>query len=254
MSIPVLGAMVYNRGDLLVRMVESIDYPIEKLVILCNGVDQSVADGNERIRALFPDVIIHNPGFNQPKPVNLGFSGGWNWFLKNYLEDWVLVVGNDFQFMPGQLKLIAEYYQRHKGDSPPMGVVNTNWGWNCHGITKDGLKAMGYMDENAYPCFYDDTDMDYRHTLARRLGLLSYPAEGECVIKAHHEGSATSRALSPAKAEKMAKAFERNMEYYIRKWGGPQCQEKFDHPFNNPNLSIRDWTLEPGRWELNSLD
>lgn len=252
--IPVLCAMVYNRPDYLERMLHSIDYPVEKLVICLNAVTAEIAESADRIRKDFPGVIIHNPGFNQPKPVNLGFSGGWNYFLRNHMADWLLVVGNDAQFHPGQLQKLSEYYERHKNDSPAMGVVNTSMGWHVHGITRHGLNVLGYLDENMYPCYYDDCDHDYRHTLAQRAGLVSYPVEGECQIHVHHEGSATSRNLPPEKAERMAKAFERNMEYYIRKWGGPQTQEKFTHPFNNPKLSIRDWTLEPGRWQMNSLD
>jgi len=43
-AIPVLGALVYNRGDLLTRMVRSIDYPVEQLVIVLNAVDESIAE------------------------------------------------------------------------------------------------------------------------------------------------------------------------------------------------------------------
>lgn len=251
--IPVLGVLCLNRGDLLTRMVESIDYPVQQLVIVLNGVDESVAAAANRIRELYPSVVVYNPGYDQPRPVNLGFAGGWNWILRNFMSEYVMVIGNDVQLFPGQLQRIADYWDRHKNDDPPMAVLNTNFGWNIHSITRHGLNVMGFLDENFYPCYYDDCDMDYRHTLARRKKLVSYPVEGECTIQAHHEVSATSRALPPEKAERMAKAFERNVEYYVRKWGGPQCHELFEYPFNNPALSIRDWTLEPGRWKLNSL-
>jgi GT2 family glycosyltransferase len=252
--IPVLGTMIYNRPDYLERMLRSIDYPVEKLIIILNAVTEEIVKIVDVARTLRPDVIVYNPGFNQPKPVNLGFCGGWNWILKNHMADWVFVVGNDAQFLPGQLEKVAAYFDRHKNDSPPMGVVNTNYGWHCTGITKAGLDVMGYLDENCYPLYFEDVDFNWRHTVARKQGLLSYPAEGECVIQVHHEGSATSKSLPPEKAERMAKACERNEAYCIRKWGGKQCHETFEHPFNNPKLTIRDWTLEPGRWELNSLD
>jgi glycosyltransferase involved in cell wall biosynthesis len=252
--IPVLGTMIYNRPDYLERMIRSIDYPIGKLVVVLNAVTAEIAATADLIRRLYPNVIIYNPGFNQPKPVNLGFAGGWNYVLRNHMAEWVLVVGNDVQFHPGQLQKIAEYYARHENDSPPMGVVNTSMGWHVHGITRHGLNVLGYLDENMYPCYYDDCDHDYRHTLAQRKNLVSYPAEGECHVHIHHEGSATSRNLPPEKAERMAKAFERNEEYYSRKWGGTQTKETFQTPFNNPALSIKDWSLEPGRWQLNSLD
>jgi hypothetical protein len=252
--IPVLGTMIYNRPDYLERMLRSLDYPVEKLIIILNAVTEEIAAVADLARTLHPGVIIHNPGFNQPKPVNLGFCGGWNWLLRHHMGDWVMMCGNDTQFLPGQMQKIAEYYEKHKNDSPPMGLVNTTYGWNIQGITKAGLDVMGYLDENCYPLYFEDVDYNQRHTIALRNKWLSYPAEGECNIQVHHEVSATSRALTTEKSERMAKACERNEAYCIRKWGGKQCHETFEHPFNNPALSIRDWTLEPGRWELNSLD
>lgn len=251
--IPVLGVLAYMRGDLLTRMVESIDHPVEKLVVVLNGVDESIVKAADRIRALFPDVIIYNPGLDQPKPVNLGCSGGWNWILKNHMRDWVLLVGSDIQFAKGDLDRIAAHYDKHKNDNPPMGLVTTNYGWHACGVTKAGVEAMGYFDENLYPAYQEDVDFNWRHYLARKIGRLSYPPDGECVIYAHHEGSASSRSLPGPQFERLCKSFERNVEYHIRKWGGAQCHEIYDHPFNDPALDIRDWTLEPGRWELNSL-
>ncbi len=170
------------------------------------------------------------------------------------MKDWVMLVGSDVTFHPGQLAKMAAHYENHKNDSPPVGIVHSNWGFNCIGITKHGIDAIGYFDESFYPIYFEDTDYCWRHTLARRQGLLSYPPEGECVISIDHEVSATNKNLSSEKANRMNQATQRNSEYFTRKWGGPQCHEQWEHPFNNPALSIRDWTLEPGRWELNSLD
>ena len=245
--------MIYNRPDYLERMVASIDYPVEKLIIILNYVTDDIAKMADRLRQRRPDIIIHNPGDNQPKPVNLGFCGGWNWILKNHMRDWVMVVGNDVEFLPGQLHKISQYYERHKNDSPPMGVVNTNYGWHCSGITKAGLDAVGYLDENCWPLYMEDTDWNWRHTVARKHGLLSYPEEGECIIQLNMEVSATTHNLPPEQRERMGQAFTRNYEYFLRKWGGPQCQEKWEHPFNDPTKSIKEWTLEPNRWEMNKL-
>src|SRR2546425_2088213 len=140
--IPVIGVLCYYCGDLLVRMVESIDHPVERLVVVLNGIDDSVVRAADRIRVLFPDVVIHNPGMDQPRPVNLGYAGGVNWILKNHMlsyftpADWVFLVGSDVQFKTGDLDRVAAYYDRHKNDSPPIGKVDTNYGWHCNGITR----------------------------------------------------------------------------------------------------------------------
>jgi GT2 family glycosyltransferase len=252
--IPVLGCLVYNRGDLLTRMIESIDYPVSQIVHVANGVDESVVTAHKRIRDLYPNNhTIFVPGDGQPREVNLGYAGGNNWILKNFMNDWVLLVGSDIQFRPGQLQKIAEYYERHKKDSPSMPVVNTNYGWNCTGITKAGIDTIGYLDENFYPLYYEDCDFNWRHTIARKQGLVSYPAEGECQVNLHHDTSSTTHNLPEDKRNRMHAAFSRNVDYYIQKWGGAQCHELWEHPFNDPSKSIRDWTLDPTRWEMNRL-
>lgn len=254
--IPCLGVLTYYCGALLTRMVESIDYPVGKLVVVLNGIDESVVESVGRIQSLFPEAIIYNPGMNKPHPVNLGCSGGWNWILNNHGADWVFLVGNDMQFKSGDLARVAEYYERHKNDDPPIGKIDTNYGWHANGITRAGVEAMGYLDENYQVAYYEDCDYDRRHFLARKLGRLSYPQEGHVQIFSHHEGSATSRFLQakhPDQYRRLSRAFERNVEYHVRKWGGAQCHEIFEHPFNNPALDIRDWTLQPERWEQSKL-
>lgn len=254
--IPVLGVLAYMRGDLVTRMIQSIDYPVEKLVIVDNGVDDSVVESNNWVRQLRPDVVIYNPGYDQPQPVNLGYAGGCNWILRNYLRDWVLLVGSDMQFSAGDLTRISSHYESHKNDPVPVGMIDTNFGWNAVGITKAAVESIGYLDENYYPAYYEDCDYNWRHFLARKLGRLSYPAEGHCQIFARHEGSSTAKwmqAQQPQQYERLCQAFTRNVEYHIRKWGGAQMHEIFDHPFNNPVRDIRDWMLEPGRWDMNKL-
>ncbi len=39
--IPILAIPVLNRGDLLLRCIRSIDYPVGKLVIVNNGDENS---------------------------------------------------------------------------------------------------------------------------------------------------------------------------------------------------------------------
>lgn len=252
--IPVLGCLGYNRGDLLARMIDSIDYPIEKLVHVANGVDESIVLAHNRIRQLYPDNnVIYVPGDGAPREINLGYAGGNNWILRNYMKDWVLLVGSDVQFRPGQLARISEHYEKNKNASPPVGMVNTNFGWNVQGITKHAIEVMGYLDENFYPLYYEDCDYNHRHTIAQRKKWLSYPESGEVTIDAIHDTSSTNHNLPQEKRERMNNSFGRNVDYYIRKWGGAQCHELWEHPFNNPELSIRDWTLEPGRWDMNKL-
>jgi hypothetical protein len=50
-----------------------------------------------------------------------------------------------------------------------------------------------------------------------------------------HEGSA-SIGRDPIVAASNALSHERNLQYYRRKWGGDAGQERYQHPFHDPNL------------------
>ena len=59
--IPLLGVLVLNRGDLLLRMVDSIDYPIDKLAIVQNGCEPDVVDAIDQIMDNTGGIFVDHP-------------------------------------------------------------------------------------------------------------------------------------------------------------------------------------------------
>jgi len=98
--IPVLGFLTYSRFDLADRLLKSIDYPIENLVIIDNS--------GKRVWQPTKPESVKNMWFIQV-PHGLGYGGGLNLIVKTtpFAPYWVLV-NDDSVFAPGALQKIAE--------------------------------------------------------------------------------------------------------------------------------------------------
>ena len=233
MAIPVLAIPVLNRGDLLLRCIRSIDYPVERLIIVNNGNDAGVMGVVRQIGEEKEfNLIVHKPA------QNLGVAGSWNWVMQQDLAEYWLHVGNDIQFTPGDLKLIDEGVRRH----PEMVIRPANWGHSLFAIRPRCLETAGYFDANFFPAYLEDCDH------MRRINLLGLPwadigkaaDETEQCQAVHGEapswGSSTIYADRKLR-EKNLKTHRNNFEYYKLKWGGPPGEEVFTVPFDNHSQS-----------------
>ena len=98
--IPVLGFLTYSKFDLAERLLASIDYPIEHLVIVDNS-------GRRAWQPKKPD-LVENLWFIQ-LPFGLGYGGGLNLIIKStpFAPYWVLL-NDDSVLSPGALQKISE--------------------------------------------------------------------------------------------------------------------------------------------------
>jgi GT2 family glycosyltransferase len=261
--IPVLGIPHYNRPDLLARCVGSIDYPVDKLVIIVNGSEDPMA---EITSALFKKnktfikepIIIRHP--------NAGVAGSWNEVIKLFPAPFWMLANNDIQFAPGDLEKMAQAawlnsheaaQQRRPTDVAPMAMLYGNHGASWFVITRHGVQSVGLYDENFYPAYLEDCDWSRRAVLA---GARMLNVEG---LKAIH-GTATDAAdqtkgsctihSDPRLAEANMRTHGRNFEYYRAKWGGINGEEKFKTPFHDPNWPLWAWKFEPGMRERQQED
>src|SRR6187397_3155934 len=81
-TVRTLGIPVLNRGDLLMRCVNSVDSPIENLFVINNGEDRSVADAVARLQrrefasaGMFQNIRVE-------KFKNLGCARSWNHMVR----------------------------------------------------------------------------------------------------------------------------------------------------------------------------
>src|SRR5262245_37498406 len=128
--IPAIIIPTLNQPGALARLIESIDYPYDRLVIIDNGdvVDFSPSAG-------FISVI--KPGHN------LGFAASWNLGIKAApLAPWWLICNDDITFGPGDLARWDEIVE------PRSNRLHLMLGMAVFAITPPLLASVGWFDEN----------------------------------------------------------------------------------------------------------
>lgn len=231
--IPCLGVLVLNRADLLMRLVDSIDYPIDKLCIVQNGGDADVVaaikDLTTRKRKWINSIYVERP-FR-----NTGVAPAWNSIIKSFPEcAYWLISNNDTLFLPGDLMRIHATWQA-KQDSV---ITAPNGAFSCFAIGPSVVSRVGLFDENIWPIYSEDLDYIIR---MRRAGVELVPLNSD--IGEANNGSWTIRSSDEYRAAN-GETQIRNDQYVSKKWGK-------DHnvamPFGDPTRSHRDWWYDPFR-------
>jgi len=101
----------------------------------------------------------------------------------------------------------------------------------CFMLTPKAYLHIGEFDENLHPAYFEDNDYCYRTILS---GLSCVRSQNAIF---YHYGSRTQNSGNPVVPSEQ---FERNREYYRRKWGGLPGEETFRSPWNNYLLGWRD--------------
>jgi len=97
--IPVLGFATLKRFDLASRLLLSIDYPVEHLVIIDNS-------GTKSWNPVKPDLVKNMWVIQVPE--GLGLVGAWNLIVKaTPSAPYWLLVNDDAYFEAGALEIIA---------------------------------------------------------------------------------------------------------------------------------------------------
>ena len=177
-------------------------------------------------------------------PVNLGLKATWNLGLRRMMED-----NNDFLVIlsPSAVfdKSIGHFIQEIEYQEDFIQrcryIATTNAHLHCFAHTKRCVELGGYFDENFYPLFYGDCDWMQR---AKFNGVLKESIYCGLDNVVHSAGISLSvKADERLMACHMLNAQRRN-DYYIKKWGGDHCSEKYKTPFNDPYCPINHWVLE----------
>lgn len=195
---------------------------------------------------------------------NRAISACWNEGIEKANSDYILVVNDDVLFHPTTIDYMIEFFENLPDPNIIMvtavndkGYVDENYGkpqgifempekgkeWNyadhpdfsCFMVNKDLFELAGKFDENFIPAYFEDNDMHLRIHLAdkRAVSISNAPY--------YHYASQSE------KDEFFHKCFESNRNYFSLKWGAQPMQpgqygpETFKTPFNDPELTIKDW-------------
>lgn len=142
---------ILNRVDLLKRCIDSIDYQIDKLIIINNG--------QETIPAFFNDFIKET--YVLYMPTNLGVAASWNLGIKStpYSDGW-LFLNSDAWFNPGALEQYFNTVTHRNIQVVSEDVVLPPW--CCAWVGADVVKSVGLFCEGFYPAYFEDWDYERR--------------------------------------------------------------------------------------------
>lgn len=182
---------------------------------------------------------------------NLGVSGGWNSGIRqaigNYM-DYLFVINDDIVMQSNSMRhmlwgmynhdLITAFNTRdenydYPGLNDPARHIDSP-DYSCFVIRPlEFTSRFGYFDENFAPAYFEDNDMAYRIKLAGGSDVKCTAAP------MFHAGSVTQNWNGNLVVTH--EMFRKNRAYYEQKWGGAPGEEKFSTPFNDPDLTIKDW-------------
>lgn len=189
LTIPVL-----NRYDLLQRMLDSIDYPIENLLVIDNGGQLDELHTNDFVKAV---TIL-------PMLSNLGVASSWNLGIKNFYRLPVFYFASaDMWFAKGDLEKLANA-------SPKRISLHRSFPhWQTFAIGEDVVQKVGIFDEGLHPIYFEDTDYMRR---AENVGIgISY-----LDLQGGHDNSSTIASDSHF-SQRNSDTFADNQAYYLRK-------------------------------------
>lgn len=214
--IPVLGFCTLKRFDLADKLLASIDYPVEHLVIVDNS-------GLQTWNPVIPQFVKNM--WLIRVPFGLGLVGAWNLIIKStpYSPSWLLV-NDDAWFEPGALEIIAK-----ETDTKAINFVQIGTKWSCVVFGEGMIEKVGLYDENFYPLYFDDNDLE------RRIDFHEVPKN---FIKAvvHHANSSTLNSGFHAQ----------NGRTYLAN------QKRFDRKGAEGDFSAGEWSLRvrrDNRWD-----
>ena len=214
--IPCIGVLVLNRGDLLLRMVDSIDVAVERLCIVQNGHDDTVDEAIRDIAA-GRNCLINKVYIEQPFR-NMGVAPSWNSIIKSFPEcEYWLLANNDTVFLSGDL----EKYHTLTTENQASLIAASNGAFSCFTITPAIVGLVGLFDENIWPIYSEDLDY-YIRMQKKGINRINIPSD----IGESGNGSWTIKS-NPTYAASNSETQRNNEQYDREKWGQ-------DHQHNTP--------------------
>lgn len=238
--IPVIGIPIVNGFKWIERLIGSIDYPVDTVLIFDNNGRGELVEDLDNL------AKIKHPFINEIKvchfPANIGVSGSWNMTIKSSLKSPYWIISNhDVAFTPGFLENML-----HKAGNLDVGIVHGKRGaWDIFLLKDWVVQECGLFDENLYPAYVEDVDYYIR---ARLSGIdmtnVDFPYfHGEKDYET--TGSQTWR-VDPSLESKLHHSRILNEMWYIYYKWGPKWHTGIDwvntnpyqHPFDNNQLPL----------------
>jgi hypothetical protein len=234
-----LGVPVLNGGDLLLRLVASIDVPAE-ILVLVNSIGPTDASVTAAVHELENEAASCDVQVSVVRIAgNLGVAGSWNYILDHFGGDCV-ICNSDIHFMPGALREAQE-----RITSRPDVVLQYLWASACFYAGRDFTRQLGWFDENIYPAYHEDQEMSLR---AGALGVCRVNVFERDAGQILHGGSETLRNAEDSVRWFINEAARIAGLYLARRWGTlpPPGEDRPQKraPFGDDSQHPANWTLD----------
>jgi hypothetical protein len=249
--IPILGVPIVNGFRWLQRLVDSIDFPVDKLVIINNSENKDITDQTLLLSAQKHSFINHIHVCNLPS--NIGVAASWNLIIKSNIKaPYWLICNHDIAFTSGLLE--AFYNSAQQVD---VGIIHGNKGdfevgsYDIFLIKDWTIQKLGLFDENFYPAYCEDVDYAmrlYNHNLIDsndfiKKEYLNVPYYHGDLLSSDSDYYNKSGSQSARESLQIFHALQRinitNMEYMDKKWGNTWKEIlPFAYPMNIENIPL----------------
>ena len=189
--IPVLAFPTFARHDLAQRMIDSIDYPVEHLVIVDNS-------GKREFQPIQPDTV-KNLWLIQ-LPYGLGPTGAMNLVVKStpHAKYWIMA-SEDTYCAPGALEKI-----HNEVDTEALNFTDAVPDWAFVAVGEGVILKAGLASELFHPLYFDDNDYE------RIIDAHGIPKK-RIHATIHHNNSST---IAAGYGSKNAQTFSINQRLY----------------------------------------
>lgn len=192
--IPVMIVPILTRPELLDRMLDSVDYEVDTLVVIDNG---HCLPGDFAPRPWARNAYLLR------MPSNLGVATSWNLGIKaTPFAPWWLIVNFDVTWPAGSLG------QFDTEDAPELiRLAHATPPWCAFSIGEDVVRSVGLFDEYLHPAYFEDTDLE------RRCEAAGVPVVQSGIPVTHHNSSSLDGPYRAANE----RTFVGNAQYHAAK-------------------------------------
>jgi GT2 family glycosyltransferase len=207
-----VGIPTYNQAEILIPTLEKyiVDMPNTMIYVLDNG--------NQNIHFSHPNVCIINA------TKNLGVAASWNFLLDTiFVKCKTALILNDDIYLGINEKAVLTIINNIMYNTKPFNndFVVSQIGYCAFILPSKTYNKVGRFDEIFYPAYFEDCDYTHRLNLGgcktAKISILN--------PKIYRQSQTTIKEPSLLKSKK-------NLELYIKKWGGEPTKETFKTPYN----------------------
>jgi GT2 family glycosyltransferase len=185
---------VLARHDLLDKMLSSIDYPVQTLVVI---------DNDRHSNWQVPSLSHIKEFYYLKMPSNLGVATSWNLGIKaTPHSNYWLIANFDVLFATGSLAKFDEISSHDK-----IVLAHSAQPWCAFTIGSTVVEKVGLFDESLHPAYFEDNDMERR---CNHQGVVVHRSD----VHVSHANSSTLQAGYEAVN---ARTFSDNAQYYRAK-------------------------------------